>query len=224
MNCEWAQQLIAADSETNEQTAREWESHVAACRECEQYAMELSEAQEWMRSFRREPIDKSVYRELRASVMAEVNRREASSGGWDWMWSVFGWKTAAAALALSCIVVGWVGAEYVRISRSPLVRPKIELPPPPDVSEIVKNWKLPKPSVPGPHGGRREGSDSASLDPNQFIASSTSVPVIWPETPLGEFDPGESLKNFSPAKHTTRIEIATADPSIRIIWFAPDKQ
>lgn len=223
MNCERVQQLIAADSETNEQTTREWESHVAACRECAEHATELSDAREWLRRFRREPIDESVYRELRASVMEEVNRREAASGGWNWMWSVFGWKTAAAALTVSCIVIGLIGAEYARISSPPLVSPRIELPAIPPVQEWTKTWK-PRAASEKPYGGKKPPNVTAPswFELSELIAS--ALPAAYPKTGLEDFVPGESLKDFSPATNTTRIEIATADPSIRIIWFAPDKQ
>lgn len=219
MTCERAQELITEESERRVATEAELELHLASCDGCASYARELGEAQAWLKSFRREPIDQSVYRELRANVMAEVHRRESSANIREEKWGVLGWRAALACLALSCIILAWAGIHYVRVSMAPLVAPNIKMPEAPQAPDWMKNWS---PPLAEPHPGPAPAPWQPGIHQTQLIASTT--PVEWPETPLGDFVPGDSLRGFSPARITTRVELATADPSIRIIWLAPEKQ
>jgi hypothetical protein len=235
MKCEHSEQLIpfyiGGDLEPLE--AESLRQHLETCVPCRQLHEEFAASQTWLSEFAAPDFSAAIYADLSPSVIRKIEQQE-KRGSW-FQWLLPKWNprlmlvTSAAALA---IVTALMAVTYYQ-QQSLVTTSNNKLA---NGAKLTSPEKRPSPTP----------EDSTRVREQKVIASSATfsrrpVKPVAAETPL----PPEANQNdpfaappleelATDATNTeivaitepeepqmTRIEFQTADPNIRIIWFAP---
>ncbi len=228
MNCTRAEQLIPLHAGGDLPTAEagSLRQHIEACAHCRQMAEEFAASQAWLSEFAAPAFDESGFADLRASVRREIEQLESAGEGaagrrwFGWLWPQWSPRLAFAAAALILLAGLAVVAYRVKpLSSEPTVAGSKQPAPPSPTPQHEEQQAVvnPPPShrrppKPAPILQRLTPDDAtvAAVEPNATVltAQNSTEPAI--NTSLAQAVP-EML----------RIEFQTADPNIRIIWFAP---
>ena len=123
MNCADAEKLIALDVEGDlvEAQAAALRNHLAACAPCEQFAQEMRESQQVLKSLRHELPPESLLSGARQAALEEL-RAQPRDGGWGWGWSLhprLRWVYAAGGLAvMAWATMGWLAVNESKTPKS----------------------------------------------------------------------------------------------------------
>ena len=121
MNCADAEKLIALDVEGDLTEARgaALRNHLAACASCEQFAQEMRESQQLLKSLRHEMPPESLLSGARQAALEQL-RRQPRDGGWGWaLHPRLRWVYAAGGLAVvAWATMGWLAPHESETARS----------------------------------------------------------------------------------------------------------
>jgi hypothetical protein len=208
MKCTHIKRLLPlyAGGDLSIQQADSVRAHLFACQHCTDLAIDFSESSAWLSSEGRVDFDDRFFDELRDSVWRSirVEEGERSVRGWHYAWLLV--FAAAAAVAVLAAI--------------PLFRNRGTTAPP--RREVAMETKAPEvvpavadilsATVPAKRPGHRPAvhrSEAASL-----------VPVVSGEPTAHIESFNAVLEEAAPSTNIIRrIEIQTADPTIRIIWL-----
>ncbi len=242
MDCTRIEELLAlfvGDDLDARQTAG-IRAHLAGCAACQARADEWTASRIWLQAAPPRQFDAAFYAGLRQAVLRELAAVENAGGRFAWL---FGWLPqerwqpvwALAATGL-LLFAGWaayrnVGSKlndtplaYAVATPSPAALPpavrKVSDLPGPDLFShrgYAPGWPghSPKNSKATMPGGRRPPAHRAA---QPQVAEVTNATLVAQAN-----EPGTDEAKSEPVKEPelTRIEFQTADPNIRIIWFAP---
>ncbi|MDQ3012760.1 MAG: zf-HC2 domain-containing protein [Acidobacteriota bacterium] len=243
MNCTRAEQLIPlhAGGDLSPTEADRLRQHIDTCARCQQIAEEFTASQAWLSQFAAPAFDESDFANLRASVQREIEQRESAGEGADrrrwfgWLWPQWSPRFAFAAAIVLLLLIGGFAVS--------VTRHKTPAQPETAIKDKLQKEKRVQPSPLPQRQSPVENHQANAADHSKH--SSTSRPVqrpqrLIPEEPATNIDlvPTAVTAQVTPdieptteSAHTAdvakaepemlRIEFQTADPNIRIIWFAP---
>jgi hypothetical protein len=201
MNCTHTARLLPlyAGDDLDGRRALAVKSHLRSCPACRELAEEYAASGRWLRARAAPAFDDEFFADLRASVRREIARGDAPAGFWQRLALRRGWRPAPALVAALLLIVGGLLAS----SRLLLT---LDPPPPPTLAE-----------APPPTADEGEGVGGREIKPGRAPRrrprAAVSFAVALRESPP-EQEPAAEPEML-------RVEIQTADPSIRIIWLIP---
>ena len=221
MQCTLAEKLIplfVSDDLPDDQmkTLRE---HLDGCADCQELAAAFSESQNWLRTFAAPIFDEAIFDDLRAGLAREIAGDEERPRWFAPRWNPrFAFRAAMAGLLL-------IAAFGIYIFRhQPNPDEKLTLhpenadqldghPPKTDRRDQPIN---PKRAV---RYGKRKRPATRQYDLSASPGALT-LPVLQP-IPVSPEPRDVAVTDTTRDRGMLRIEFQTADPNIRIIWFAP---
>ena len=229
MNCRHVQELLPlfVGQDLEENKARLVNAHVKTCDACAALFAEYQLSRELTQQFTVPQFSESVYDGLRQSVLREIDRATPAAPWHESITAVFrprsGWAVATALLLLFSVFAVYFIAQRDSDSQSiasdhgvkqvvTAAQPKT----PPVETGPSKNVDRP------PHITIRKRYLTIHSRRNsvQGISAQTAVTRKLTIKPDGG-EPNLAPSRASSAEKTLRVEMQTANPNIRIIWFAP---
>src|SRR5262245_57287459 len=222
MRCTLAKNLIplfVSDDLPDEQMSSLRE-HIEACEACRQLADELSDSQLWLRTLAVPEFPEAIFADLRDGVQQQIVRAQPGKSWFQWLVPDLRPRfvlTAAAAAALLLVAVFAIylvrhqtGPKNDGISGGAKAHNKITTP-----QTVVYEKQS---------GKVREGRENGEpkrpgTGQNKRSAKHRSLPLPIPQQ-LPELN-DVATADIPKDREMLRIELQTADPKIRIIWFAP---
>ena len=226
MNCKNVEALIPlyAGGDTDPRTTGEVQSHLSTCGQCTLLAAEYDASRNWLSGGAAPDLDEALLADLKRDVMREL-RTASSRPGWFEVMRAALAQVALRPAALAVLLLAVIGT----LSLWFLV-PKRESQAPQRLTEDLNEQPKQKPTgselpgsaaAPGQFAkvGRHRrvlaknstrGTRNQRVGPQDLTKIANAIPELQPQSALA-VDSGGML----------RIEMETADPSIRIIWFSP---
>jgi len=247
MRCTHAEKLIPlfAGDDLAAREADALRRHLESCANCRRLAAEFEESRVWLRGFPAPQFNDLVLNDMRDSVLRDIGRIENRARRLQWI--VPGWNLRFAFVtSLTLLLFGALFSLAINRRQPPRHDPesnKVELSPgktPDDranyagkteKSKAVRRKFGRKPIKPGPN-------ESPQIEAERVVPDLTAqnMDAAFPATDPADTDieaervvPDLTAQNMDAAFPATdpdadqdalRIEIQTADPNIRIIWFA----
>jgi anti-sigma factor RsiW len=189
------------------------DGHLAGCSACREFAQELQEYQIVLMRWRSEAPDADLMENVRRNVLARIKEgRGRSVGRWRLQFPIFRLPlrfAAGVAIASLLVVSFWLASH-----RRPQGR-EVQLP----SRQSAASLSL------GAADPRRETQThviaQAGAVPKRKVRLTASSPR---DSRAGQPEPGEKMEEpDTSALKPLRIELQTADPKIRIIWFVPQR-
>ncbi|MFL6278116.1 MAG: anti-sigma factor family protein [Blastocatellia bacterium] len=233
MKCRRIEELIPlyVEGDLGEHGASDLRSHIQGCEACRGLVREYEASQAWLRAAKSPDFDKAFVDTIRAGVMRELAGREAAPPFAERLRQWLAPRRLAAATAALLLLIFAAVLLFVFASRS-RVSSKKEQQATTHPAPAVENRQ--ESANPSPAAGqaanqsgrrtphrpasllvrhtKREGGRARKLQ-EHLIAQQPSD-VVPAASKLDGSDASKSADML-------RIEIQTADPNIRIIWFAP---
>jgi len=232
MNCRRIEELIPlyVEGDLGEHGASDVRSHIESCEACRGLVSEYEASQAWLRAAESPDFDEAFVDTIRAGVMRELAAREAAPPFAERLRQWLAPRRLVAATAALLLIFAAV-LLFVLVSRSRVSQPeeqKAGIQPPPAV-ENRKEGVNPEPDV------KQAANQSGPRTPHRRVtllvrhASRVAGRAAKPQEHLIAQQPPDALpaapkldgSDASKSANMLRIEIQTADPNIRIIWFAP---
>ncbi len=236
MQCARAEKLIPlfAGDDLSAREADALRRHLEFCANCRRLATEFEESRDWLRRFAAPQIDEPMLEGLRDSVLREIGRIENRTRWIQWILPGLNLRLAFASL-LASLLLGGMLSLMINRRQSPY-DPKY------NQAQTRKSgdYEATTPSSKTPGERRNDGairkSDRRKFRRKPIQSGPTEAPQ--PEERMVESDliaqnmdaaepaadqsAGDDPANTDPgaSQDMLRIEIQTADPNIRIIWFA----
>ena len=243
MNCRRIEEMIPlyVEGDLEADRAELVSAHLKSCLACSRLAGGFDESQEWLRSYTPPAFDSSFFNGLKNGVLARIEDEKARPSFFQLMIARWRWNAALTAAALLLIIGGIVFYAYQR-SPGAIDRQVAGHDPQPTEVPAPQERDEPRKEEPQrfagptqrPHRTIREVvakaveparpelvlsgvfTDPASEDASGPVVEDAAVSESQVETQT-------SVKVTYPVSESlTRIEIQTSDPTIRIIWFAPN--
>jgi hypothetical protein len=240
MRCTHAEKLIPLFA-GDDLPARETDAlrrHLESCANCRRLAGEFEDSRDWLRGFAAPQFDEAMLDGMRDSVLRDIGRLENRA---RWIrWLVPGWNLRFAfATSLALLLLGaFIGLMINR--RQPQYDPQsnqaekrkgggnqVELQPGKAPEDRANNDERITTGKPDRRKSRRKAIKPGLNEPPQTKELMAEPDLIAKNTDVTEPATNQSAGN-DPAntdpdanQNMLRIEIQTADPNIRIIWFAP---
>ena len=240
MRCTHAEKLIPlfVGGDLPAREADALRRHLESCANCRRLAAEFEESRDWLRGFAAPQFDEATLDGMRGSVLRDIGRIEYRARWFQWI--VPGWNLRFVFVtSLALLLFGALFSLAVN-RRQPAHNPQsnqagmkqgggnqVEPSPGKTPDDRVKNDKQiasgktvrrkfgRKPIKPGPDESPQ--TEAGMIDPDLTAqATDTTEPAIDQSAGL---DPANTDSDAN--RNMLRIEIQTADPNIRIIWFAP---
>ena len=202
--------------------------HLESCARCRRLAAEFEESRDWLRGFSAPQVDEAMLDGVRDSVLRDIGRIENRARWFQWV--VPGWNLRFAFVtSLALLLFGVLFSLAINRRQPPRHDPKsnqVELSPgkaPDDRanydgqtarSKPVRRKFGRKPIKPGPNESPQTEAERVEPD-----LTAQNMEAAMPATdPSAAPDPADTDPDAE--QDALRIEIQTADPNIRIIWFA----
>ena len=219
--------------------------HLRSCHPCSRLADEYRESQGWLRSYAPPDFDRTFYDGVRSAVLEEINR-SAAAPVFPWQ---FPFQSLRRRLTLAAPVVLLLAASVLAIytaldrvnldathnrltavgTRGPEKPVEIE-----DKSAPRSGNKSTRTPLLAASPSRRTPRISAARKMPKCAALSTEAgtEIVRALPSIAQLSAASAEQRISEeafastagattGQETTRIEIQTSDPNIRIIWFAP---
>jgi hypothetical protein len=219
MRCTHAEKLIPlyAGDDLHAREAAALRRHLESCANCRRLAAEFEESRDWLRGFPTPKFDVAMLDDMRDSVLSGIGQVENRA---RWVhWIIPGWNLRfafATSLAL-LLLITWLGLMIARRqqqsdpghNRADAQKDdgqKVEFPSDKNLNDVTTSGQSPAKAKNDRHGSARKTVRS------KLNKSPQGMPRMV------ERDPSNT--DLAASRDTLRIEIQTADPNIRIIWFA----
>ncbi|MFL6214691.1 MAG: anti-sigma factor family protein [Blastocatellia bacterium] len=232
VNCKRVEEWIPlyVEGDLRESQANDLRAHAQTCEACGALMAQYEQSQAWLRVNATPTFDESFVDTIRAGVMREISainlRRPFVERVREW---IAPRRFALVTAALMLIFIALAAFVYLSRSRSnhqvavtaklmpaPPVEKKVEGTPTPTAVSGDQNpqpkRRTPRRAVPMLAGHSRRIAPRIETTPGNALAQ--TQPAALPAAPIDS-------SNATPKEEKLRIEIQTADPTIRIIWFAP---
>jgi hypothetical protein len=242
MNCRRIEELMPlfVEGDLPAEARNEVSLHLHNCEACSQLVSEYSASQTWLRSYDVPEFGNAFYRNLQQSVMREIEQNRRRPTWLQRLQERWQPKLAFALAVAMLILVGSIASSIFKGSREidstdrlhlsekvQVLEPHRPLPEP--LPEAISTGSTETPQL-IKYRPRRSPLKPAlrvfdaplpvailqSLDPLEQLAVNIFDNQVLPE-PLEM----EGITELPVRPTSTRIELQTNDPSIRIIWFAP---
>jgi hypothetical protein len=238
MNCEQFERLIALQVEGDlpENQQSKLSKHLLACGSCHRFAEEIRDSQASLRSYTGEDFDETLLAGIRHNVMSQIHTGVIALSRWERIAGWFGvrdisrfiWAIAGAAAIL--VLTSTIGF-YVFQARRPGVEitagvPKLTIPGPGVSAERPNNDSAgPRKDRPIPRRPQQAGGSTlaSNIPPIAPPSSDDVTGSAGTNSQLIASGDGEIAGIPTTKKDVTRIEMQTANPNIRIIWFVDKK-
>jgi putative zinc finger protein len=229
MLCAHAEKLIPlfAGDDLPAREADALRLHMESCANCRRLAAEFEESREWLREFPAPQFDEAALDGMRVSVLRDIGRIENRSRRFQWI--ALGWQgwnlRFAIAASLALLLFGALFSLAINRRQSPRDPESNQagLSPdktPADGASNEKQIAVDKPvrrkfgrKLSKPRPKESPQTETGKIEPDPIIQN------------MGAVEPADqSISDYpapDPNQDMLRIEIQTADPNIRIIWFAP---
>ncbi|HSF25622.1 MAG TPA: zf-HC2 domain-containing protein [Blastocatellia bacterium] len=231
MNCRRVEELIPlyAGGDLDRRPAREVQTHLERCNGCAKLAAEFKASANWLAEATPE-LDQTVLAEIKHGVMREIRTMKPRPGWFELITRALAATVSrpAVAAALLSIVIGAL-TFWVFVGRKASTPTEAKGPP----DQIVEPERLPTVA---------DNNDSPTALPKERLIGENDHPRVvrfskskrrMPRA-IGNPQVATQLASSSheaqppsllpvDADRMLRIEIQTGDPSIRIIWFAPEE-
>ncbi len=240
MRCTHAEKLIPlfAGDDLPVREAGALRRHLESCANCRRLAAEFEESRDWLRGFAAPQFDNEMLDNMRGSVLRDIGRIENRARWLQWIvpsWNLrFAFATSLALLLLGALV----GLMINR--RQPPHDPQsnqagmkkgggnqVELPPGKAPDGRANNDEQTATDKSDRRKFRRKPTKPGLNEPPQTKERMVEPDLIAQNMdatePATDQSAGPDPANSDPDvnRDMLRIEIQTADPNIRIIWFAP---
>jgi hypothetical protein len=240
MLCTHAEKLIPlfAGDDLPAREADALRRHLETCINCRRLAAEFEESRDWLRGCAAPQFDEATLDDMRDSVLREIGRIENRSRLVRWLvpgWNLrFAFAASLALLLFSALLnlaINWRQPSYDPESNQAEARKgggnRVESThgKGPDgransdkqtaINKTVRRRSGRKPVKPGPK--ESPPIETRSVQPDLIAENMETTETGVDQS--AALDPADA--DPSPSRNMLRIEIQTADPSIRIIWFAP---
>ncbi|HKQ73013.1 MAG TPA: zf-HC2 domain-containing protein [Blastocatellia bacterium] len=219
MRCTHAEKLIPlfAGDDLPAREAGALRRHLESCANCRRLAAEFEESRDWLRGFPAPNFDEAMLDDLRDSVLRGIGRVENRSRLKQWIVPGLNLRFAfATSLALLLLII-WLGLMSAR--RQPQRDPVHNR------ADAQKDGghRIELPS--DKNSNDQANTDQRIVKDKQDRRGFTRKPVKprlheSPQTERQTIEPDSTNAELAASRDTLRIEIQTADPNIRIIWFA----
>lgn len=236
MNCRRIKELMPlfVEGDLDATAMNDVSLHLDDCTACDQLVNEYSASQTWLQTYEVPEFDDAFFRDLKQSVMQEIEQSQARP---SWLQIFVGRWTPNLAFAMAVALLILVGAlVFSRYSGTT----KIDEP-----NSSTANVKQDEPkkdeNSPQPKEPDYKQENNGQLVKYHPKRRSLKPPVVklkeiqeQPLEPLDIFASNvfENTLEANPVNmiganelpspsQSTRIDLQTGDPNIRIIWFAP---
>jgi hypothetical protein len=232
MNCTRMEELIPlyVGGDLGERSASGVRSHLQACAACRELAAEYEASQAWLRAAEPPDFDDAFVDTIRAGVMGKLSASEPARPFAERLQRWFAPRRLATAFALVVICVALALVVYWSRSRVNHQDDRVAKEAPAPGVEKTEDGKKPATGVnpiPVKQAKRRTPRRNAPLlakrsrrDGKRAAPPQDHLVARHPFDAMPGLPTGSSGAATGSAE-TLRIEIQTADPNIRIIWFAP---
>ncbi len=233
MRCELSEKLIplyvGGDLEPDE--SDDLRLHLESCETCNRLAEDFQSSRDWMTIASLPEFDEASFANLRASVLSRIEHQQPSSSWFNWLMPKWNPQFVLASSVAALVVMTGI-ALAVYLSQSPTSKPGEDVAVERGISTATGRQRVTPHSVqpaiknvvPGSQSSRRSNRvkvETSSLPPEAFQNDPFGQPLEEPQ----QIDDSANLAEAAPTEQTEkemlRIELQTADPNIRIIWFAP---
>ncbi len=219
MNCRQIEQLIPlfAGGDLDPKHAAAIALHLETCDGCRRLAGEFSETHDWLAGSTPPRLDQSFLDQLRSQVLREIDAGRRKSSWFDPFALPINWRLPIAvstALVLVILIAGIVA--YRQTARTEPGPVELTL-----GTAIIKEAN--PPSTGNSKDSRRASAGQAKHDRKRSNQLAPRTGDNSYDDQLGLAAPASDANQAGRetiAQEVTRIEFQTADPNIRIIWFA----
>jgi putative zinc finger protein len=217
MNCTHIERLIPLyiGGDLNPQQLAALRQHLESCDHCNGLVAEFEESQSWLRDHKPPEFDDVVFDNLRTAVRDEIAREcGIRNTGGGTVWSLR--YAIAAAAVLVVLAVGYLLYNNRQISPDKSLtvsrRENLETSGK-EIAIASKVQQIPRKKLKATHRSHNSSTLPKKLPVLGVIALNNDF--------LQHF-PSRSEVTSKREPEMLRIEIQTADPNIRIIWFVPN--
>jgi hypothetical protein len=219
MNCTHSKRLIPlyVGGDLKAKQATVVREHIEKCEHCRNLAVEFEESQRWLRGLTAPEFGDAAFENLRAAVREDIARIEARQSLFDMLLPVWNLRSAiAASAALVLLTAGLLFyTDRTKSPESPITKDTSPAP----VTEVVREQeKVLATGKPLRRQKRRRPADVTNLPVSGYIALNNHFGEIPSQS---ELTANQSTQTNVTEREMMRIEMQTADPNIRIIWFVP---
>jgi hypothetical protein len=237
MNCRRIKELMPlfVEGDLDAKAMNEVSLHLSDCTACAQLVNEYSASQAWLQTYEMPDLDNAFFIDLKHSVMHEIEQNQTRP---SWLQILAGRWTPNLAFAMAVALLILVGAlvfsRYIGKTKIDELNPSISVTTPDEPKKEEKS-----PHLKSPDNKQEKNDQRVAYHPKHR----SSKPKEKFQEPLPEQQTLEPLNIFAsnvfentmeanpinmigaselPASTlSTRIDLQTSDPNIRIIWFAP---
>jgi hypothetical protein len=224
MNCTRVEKLLPlyAGGDLPPRVAEAASAHLVDCEACRRLAAEYEQSRSWLVSAAAPEFDEQFFADLRGAVRREVALERALPEPRSGFALLIGWKplAATAALLLGGLLT-YRSLEWQRPSAAKdeqVVRERADEPGKPN-SRSETATRQARPRQAQTQTIRRR---PRRTPPTEFAQPAPNLIVQEPRAVSGESEAAAQADSGAPPE-ALRIEIQTADPNIRIIWFVPQE-
>ncbi len=242
MRCAQAEKLIplyAGDDLPVEQTV-ELRDHLESCAQCQRLVVEFEESRNWLINFSAPEFDEATLAGMHDAVLEEIGQIEKRPGLAEWILPAWNPRFVFAASMAALLLVAALGTfVYWRQSSRP-ANPGQTMANKSNGGDKVESPQTGAPDNDQPNndhgiaGGatrqRKHGRKPIKHDLDQppRVKIQPVEPDLIAQSPMAtepasdqSISAGSTRTDLAVNRNMLRIEIQTADPNIRIIWFAP---
>jgi hypothetical protein len=235
MNCRRIQEMIPlyTGGDLDRKNAALVSSHLRSCQSCSSVAGQYNDSQEWLQSYRPPELGSAFFDDLKREVFAQIELEESRPSFFQAIAARWKWSPVMAAVALLAIIGGLVFYMSRPLPKGQPGDGQItdvqDEPKPASQDNIVVKAQERNKDKPRRRYRRAPVKETIAqvvelIQPDR----NTELPTVSLEEESAESKVGPSLEEDSQivgdtvsGEQPTRIEIQTADPNIRIIWFVP---
>ncbi|HZS44551.1 MAG TPA: zf-HC2 domain-containing protein [Blastocatellia bacterium] len=237
MNCEKFERLIALEVEGDlpDKERSRLTDHLAMCGSCRRFSEELRDSQNALHGYTGGDFDENLLAGIRRNVMAQIEEGRVSRGYLDqiarWLgisdFRRFAWAMTGVA-AILAVATTFVVLTVVRSEKSIYISvnvPQIKLPGAgsiviPKVDPFRNRDRKPRISNRPPKVSSPSFVAVADSTPPSLVNSDTEIKGAGTEI---TDTTASNDRSIGPKKETTRFEIPTSNPNIKIIWIVDKK-
>jgi hypothetical protein len=234
MNCTQIEELlplyVSADLAAHE--TERVRQHLAACASCRESAAAWAESQAWLQTAPLPNFSEDFLAGIRASVQAEIVTLKAKPNWWQRLTLGLAWRPLVAVSCLLLVILGWalyrqlnqpLGQTPREIADGKETQPQLAAPQVlPDTNHVAQTGNpngasAPKGTQPERRSKGRKLPTPGPVQLKEQLRNDLAANLAAGTTGSQPAGPADALAE----PEMTRIEFQTADPNIRIIWFAP---
>ncbi len=221
MNCPDVEKLIPLYSgdDLDPKQTRIVEQHLDSCENCRNQARGFEQSALWLKSNASPEFDDATFLQLRQAVRLEIAQIQTKPGFRDWIFSLWPLRPAPALSAAAIIIL--IAALSLIIFRSSTDKNS-------NLITVVSDPAINRQEEPAPTDALQAPPKAALRNPKKTIARKEerlAINQIGSSAPTDITGPKSEEKTETiSSNNMLRIELQTADPNIRIIWFTPKKE